>query len=144
MLLKKYRNHTNALPSVFANELNGFFNDDFFGHNQLVTQPSVNIREQEEEYHIELAAPGMEKPDFNVDVDHDLLTISVEKEQENTEEHEGYTRREFNYGSFKRSFNLPDTVDAEKIKATYNNGILQVVLPKKAEVKKAKRTIKIS
>lgn len=98
------------------------------------SSPAVNVEETDKEYRIEVAAPGLEKDDMKVSVEDGVLTISSEKEAENEEKKENYIRREFGYTSFRRSFTLPDEVNAEKISAKHKNGVLQVVLPK-AEVK---------
>ncbi|CAN5424060.1 Hsp20/alpha crystallin family protein [soil metagenome] len=137
------RNNEPHLPSAFINGLPGFFNDDTFQKELSSTRPAVNIKETEDGYSLELAAPGFEKGDFKIDLDHDLLIVSVEKEKKSENEKEGYTRREFNYASFKRSFTLPNTVDREKIDGVYTNGILNVTLPKKEQEKKLKREISI-
>ncbi len=108
--------------------------------------PRVNILETGDDFRVEMAAPGMKKDDFHVELDNDMLTIHSELPENNSEnESVNYTRREFSYGSFKRSFYLPNTVEAEKIKAKYNDGILSLLIPKKEEAKKRPtRTIAIS
>lgn len=142
--LKWIRNNEPLLSNAFVNGFPGIFNDDVFRKELLSTRPAVNIKENETGYSLELAAPGFEKEDFKIDLDHDLLSISVEKENKTEEEKDGYTRREFNYSSFKRSFTLPESVDREKIQASYTNGILSVALPKKEQELKLKRAISIS
>ena len=122
---------------------NNFFKDDF-ATNPTASQPKVNIHEDEKGYSLELAAPGFAKEDFKIDLEKDVLTISVEKKTEQTEDKKGYTRREFHYGSFKRSFILPEVVDADAIKGAYENGILTVALPKKAEVVIPKKEIAVA
>jgi HSP20 family protein len=100
------------------------------------TIPSVNIKENDDEFEVELAAPGLVKSDFNIELNKDLMTISSEKKTENeTNEGKQFARREFSYQSFSRSFYLPNSADAEKIKARYENGILKVSIPKKEEAK---------
>lgn len=141
--LKWMRNEP-VFPNVFNNNLPSFFNDDLFRKEYLSTRPAVNIKENETSFGLELAAPGFVKEDFKIDLDHDILTISVEKEQNEEETKEGFTRREFNYASFKRSFTLPESVDSEKITAGYTNGILSVTLPKKEQEQQLKRVITIS
>ena len=107
--------------------------------------PSVNITEDEKNYKFDLAAPGLEKKDFKVETDHQTLTISSEKENEHKEENENYRRREFSYSSFRRSFDLPENSNPEKIDATYENGILKLKLPKKEiTIMNPKKEIKIS
>ena len=113
--------------------------------NTGITLPAVNIKENAEEYVLELAIPGMKKSDFNLDVDNKVLSISCELETEDESSNEGYTRREFGYSSFKRTFTLPDTVESDKVKATYKDGILNVILPKREEAKqKPPKRIEIS
>jgi HSP20 family protein len=117
-----------------------FFNDDLSLKDQAGFVPSVNVTENEHSYSIEASAPGFEKKDFNVRVEDGVLTISAEHRAEQKTEEEKFVRKEFNYGSFSRSFNLADLVDEEKIDARYENGILKVKLPKneKAKAKRAK------
>jgi HSP20 family protein len=100
------------------------------------TLPSVNIKESPDEFEVELAAPGFVKADFNIELNHDMLTISSEKQVENeTKDGQQFARREFSYQSFSRSFTLPNTADSDKIRAKYDNGILRVSIPKKEEAK---------
>ena len=124
-----------------------FFNEDygtkldFYGGTNM---PAVNIKDTDSEIIIELAAPGMKKSDFNIDLNDSILTISAEEKTEKEEKEDNYTRKEFGYRSFKRAFNLPETVDFEKINARYEDGILFLNLPKLEEIKKPVRSIKIS
>ncbi len=106
--------------------------------------PAVNIKEENDKFVLEMAAPGMNKDDFKVNLDNYQLTISSEQKKEKKEKEDNYTRREFVYSSFSRSFTLPKTIDVEKIKADYKNGILSLTLPKKEEEAKLTRQIKIS
>ena len=131
--------------------LPGFFFDDFFGRDWYqdersgATMPAVNIHEDGDAYHVDLAAPGMNKKDFEVALEDQKLTISCEKEENMEKKDKGYTKREFNYTSFERSFMLPKSVVVDKVEAEYTNGILHVVIPKKDEAKlKAARRIEIS
>ncbi len=105
--------------------------------------PAVNIKDKENEYLIEIAAPGMKKDDINVDVDEGRLTISSQKEENKTEENDNYKRREYNYSSFSRSFTLPENVKSEDIKAKYEDGILRLTVPKRQEQERPKKKIKI-
>ena len=138
---------SNQVPSVFDR----FFEPDLFdwsNHNFSLTNttlPSVNIKENADAFTVEVAAPGLEKGDFKLELNHDLLTISSEKKTEKeTKEGERFSKREFSYQSFSRSFTLPHTADGEKIEAGYENGILKVTIPKKEESKpKPARTIEI-
>ncbi|MGI9542674.1 MAG: Hsp20/alpha crystallin family protein [Cyclobacteriaceae bacterium] len=134
------------MPSLFS----GFFDDDRWnnfglGERLMSNVPAANVIEHDDEFLIELAAPGMEKKDFHVNIENGQLLISSEKEETKKEEEENYTRREFSYRSFNRTFQLPDTVNADKIKATYKDGVLQLMLPKKPEaVKTPKKEIAIN
>ncbi len=138
---------TNQYPSFFDR----FLNNEMFDwssrnySNTNTTLPSVNIKESDDDFEVEVAAPGLTKNDFRVELNHDLLTVSSEKEVQNeTKEGQQFTQREFSYQSFSRSFTLPHTVDGEKISASYENGILKVLIPKKEEAKpKPARTIEI-
>ena len=117
---------------------------DFLGVN--MTMPSVNIKETADAYLVEMAAPGMKKSDFDIELDNNILTIRSEREvKDEVNEEERYVRREFNFRSFQRSFNLnKKIVDDSKINAKYNDGILSIILPKKEEAKqKPARQIKI-
>ena len=143
------RNHT--FPT-FAKVVNDFFNDDFVNNldSQLSvwngSMPAVNVKESADGFHVELAVPGYAKEDIEIKVENDVLTIASEKETETTEkEGERFTRREFKYGSFKRTFTLPETADATKIAASFENGVLNIEIPKKEEAKPLPaRTIEIS
>jgi HSP20 family protein len=135
--------------TAFPGMVDEFFGKDFlsniFDTQTGISMPSVNIIEGKEDFKIEVAAPGLEKKDFKIDLNNSVLTISSEKELKNEQTEDKYMRREFSYSTFQRSFALPNTVDAEKINASYKEGILSVLIPKKEEAKeKPARTIKIS
>jgi HSP20 family protein len=97
--------------------------------------PSVNIIEGKEDFRIEVAAPGLEKGDFKINLDNNVLTISSEKQDNREEKEERYMRREFSYTSFRRSFSLPQSVEGDKIAAAHNNGVLTISIPKREEAK---------
>jgi len=132
---------TKRNDGLFPNLLNTFYDDDWFKMPDTfkmgTSAPAVNILDHDEHFEVDLAVPGMRKEDFTIDLEKNILTISAENKFENEEkdEKENYTRREFNYSAFKRSFTLPDTVEGEKISATYNNGVLSITVPKKEEAK---------
>jgi HSP20 family protein len=135
--------------TVWPGLVDELFNNDlfpkFFDPETRHTLPAVNITESKEDYRIEVAAPGLNKDDFKINLENNLLTVSSEKEEKSEEKEERIMRREFSYCSFSRSFTLPQTVNSEKIKATHKDGILQVIIPKKEEAKeKPLREIKIS
>ena len=123
------------------------FDDDFFSSlpTRTSSMPAVNIRENEKNYLLELAIPGMEKKDLKIDINEDVLTISAENKNENEEQKDGYKRKEFSYSSFCRSFYIPENADKEKIAANYKEGVLYVELPKQEEEKtKISRQVQIS
>jgi len=129
---------SNQMPSLFDR----FFENDMFDwsnrnySNTNTTLPAVNIKEDEDGFEVEMSAPGLDKKDFKIELNNSVLSISSEKKAENeTKEGQQFTRREFSYQSFSRSFTLPETAEGEKIKAKYENGILSVSIPKKEEAK---------
>jgi len=133
----------NALMPGFNDVFDTFFNDAFM-HDRMVTRvPAANIGETADEYHIELAAPGLKKNDFKINVDDHVLNISVEQSHENTENNKKYNKREFSYTSFVRSFTLPDTADDSRIEAAYNDGLLSICVAKREEAKSVSRQIAI-
>ena len=119
--------------------------DQFFGNDYdwsfrnfsktNTTLPAVNIKEEEDLFLVEVASPGLQKEDFNIEVKDNKLTISSEKKEENVEEKDKYSKKEFSYQSFVRSFTLPRTVNSDAITAKYENGILLIHIPKKDEAK---------
>jgi HSP20 family protein len=120
------------------------FNGDFPSFDLASRVPSVNVDENEKEFTIEMAAPGLEKKDFKLEVDNGYLTISSEKEEEKKEEKKNYLRREYSYNSFCRSFALPENSISDKINAKYDNGILHVSIPKeKMTITKPAKEIKV-
>ena len=135
----------NSLPSLVEE----FFNHELpYSWNRnwaSVSTPAVNIAESNNEYKIEVAAPGLVKDDFKINIENEVLTVSVNKETKNEEGDEKYTRKEFGYTSFCRSFNLPESVDSNTISATHKDGILTIHVPKKEEAKvKPAREVAIS
>lgn len=134
MTLAKFNQLPSLFDQFFENDLFDWSNKNFSSTN--TTLPSVNVKEGNDVFEVEMAAPGLEKKDFNIELNGDLLTIFSEKKIENeTKEDEKYTKKEFSYQSFSRSFALPSITDNEKISAKYENGILKVFIPKKEEAK---------
>ena len=133
-------------PAGIADMFQNFFDSDFnefFGRR--FSDPAANIIENPESFQLDLAAPGMKKEDFKINLENNILTISSEVEEEKLEEGKNYTRKEFSYGSFTRSFTLPKIIDLDKIKADYEDGILRMLLPKKEEAKlEIRKEIKIT
>lgn len=139
MRIVKYNNN-NVFPSL----INEFFNDDFGMNflNRSHSVPSVNSLENNDSFEIDLAVPGMKKEDFNIELNDKVLVIS--SETSNTMENDKMRLNEFNFSSFQRSFRIPDSVDHDKIKANYKNGILKIKLPKRKEsISKPNRVINI-
>lgn len=144
------KSNGNFFPSLMEN----FFSDRFydlapfmngFGLDQPFRVPEVNIVENTKDYQIELAAPGMDRKDFKIEIQNGVLNISAEKEEEKKEEGKNFRRREFSYNAFSRSFALPENLLDEKIDAKYENGILKLVLPKKeAKADKPAKQIKVA
>jgi len=140
---------SNRLPSMgtFDRLFNDFFDQrlsNFFGDEGVSSTPSVNIVEEDKAYRLEVAAPGMDKGDFDINVDDNSLTISAErKHEEKQKDGDRVVRREFQYSRFQRTFQLPEEVDAEHIEAKYDNGVLHISLPKQEDAVKPKRTIEI-
>jgi len=132
----------NDVP-VFSRIFNDFFDKEFFDWSnnnyspENATLPAVNIKETDTDFRVEIAVPGMDKKDFKIDLKDNVLTISSEKEVENTDNNDVYTRREYSYQSFTRMFTLPhNIVDSDKINAEYIKGELLITIPKKEEAKK--------
>ena len=148
MTLVKFSNgnKSQALSPLFNDVFESFFNTDSFVSDRLITRvPAVNIAETENEFHIELAVPGMKKDDFKINLDKNILSISAETKSENeeTSQDKRYNRREYSYNSFVRTFTLPDTADYNNISAEYVDGILKVAVAKKEEAKMQSREISI-
>jgi len=147
MTLIKWKNNlTNpATQNTFSDFFNDFFNDSLMSRDYFKSVPAVNISERANDYFIEMAAPGFAKEDFKLNVDNEVLTISAEKKNEKKDENSRFTRKEFQYSSFSRTFTMPEHVEADKIGAEYKDGVLALTLPKKEEAKvKPVREIKIS
>ena len=146
-LIKKNRNSLDAIPALFddflGRELFNWANTNYSSTHTTI--PMVNIKESTENFEVEVAAPGMDKKDFKIQLDNNVLTIASQKENEEQTHQDGYNRREFSYQSFQRSFMLPkDVVDQEGIRASYDNGLLHLSIPKKEEAKdKGPRLIEV-
>ena len=124
----------------FFRPWNEWFGESGLSSSRTFTIPPVNITEVNGSYHISLAVPGMKKEDFSIAVDANMLTISCEKSEEKSENENTYTRKEYNYTSFSRSFTIPEEVNKSGIEAVYQNGELTLNLPKKEETKKPAAT----
>ncbi|MGV8914523.1 MAG: Hsp20/alpha crystallin family protein [Kaistella sp.] len=133
----------NFFDDFFTKELFDFNNAGFAQSG--ITQPSVNVKDMDEGFEIQVAAPGMKKEDFTVNLERNVLTISSEKQSQNEEKDEdgNFSRREFNYSSFRRSFTLPEAVEHENIEAAYEDGLLKISVPKKEKSTQMLKTIEV-
>ncbi|HRG59406.1 MAG TPA: Hsp20/alpha crystallin family protein [Bacteroidia bacterium] len=141
MTLIKFQNpktkrffETDAMFPGFGNAFENFLKMDY---NYGESTPSVNVTENENEYHLEYLVPGFKKEEIKVALEQNVLTVKAERKTEQIDEQKRYTRKEFSFSSFKRSFTLPENIDIEKMSARHEHGILNIVLPKKVEEKKA-------
>jgi HSP20 family protein len=136
-----------SLPSLVNDGfLSGLLDDRFFDSDwmkRMENVPAVNVVETEKEFEVEMAAPGLDKKDFNITVENGILSITCEKETENQEDKKNYMRKEYNYTGFSRSFTLPENIKTEKVDARYENGILKLVLPKAVEAKVKPKAIEV-
>jgi len=141
MKIRNYKRPTSPrlLDDFWGSSLSNFFDAPFFGESQ----PSLNVKETDEAYTLELAVPGMPKDAFDINVDNGLLRLKAEHKHEDNQEDDNYVRREFSYQSFERSFQLPDDVDSEAIHASYTDGVLHIELPRVAEKAKPHKVIEI-
>ena len=141
------RTENNWVDHLFQDNLNRFFNDDFWSFGKINQQANVpvNLRETDQNYEMSLIAPGLCKEDFKLNVTNDLLTVCYEQKEEHNEEkaEEGWLRKEYKMQTFSRSFRLDDSVDVNKITASYDNGVLHLSLPKKENARRISKTIDI-
>ena len=135
--------NTDAVNPFVNTVFDNLFNDNFISDRLVSRVPAVNISETEKSFKIEMAAPGLDKSDFKINVDKNLITISAEKKEESVSEEKLYSKKEFNYSSFSRSFTLPETVDYSNIEAAYEGGILILTVGKKEDAIIAKRLIEV-
>jgi len=148
MLPSVLSRRNSTVPRNFVDE---FFSDNFLPkfldwnwNFENTSTPAVNVEETEKEFLIDVAAPGLDKQDFKVNIDDNVLTISSKKEVKNEENRDGYLRREFNYSTFSRAFTLPENTESSKIKASHKNGVLTISIPKSEAKAKQVSEIKIS
>ena len=135
--------HVKSNYRIANNIFDELFNNVPANWNKALNVPPVNIHENEEGYHLELQAPGLQKEDFKINVEKGLLTVSYQKPDKSEQSNYKTHRREFSVSSFKRSFSLDEKVNADDIKAKYDAGVLQIFLPKKEEVKVSPKQIEI-
>ncbi len=142
-LVKFKRDNGNALMPGVNDIFESIFNDTFFSDRMVTRVPAVNVSETEGNYHIELAAPGLKKDDFKLSLDQNVLNISVEQTTDQHDSGKNYSKREFSYNSFVRSFTLPESADENIIDASYSDGILRIDIAKREEAKAVRRQITI-
>jgi len=144
MTLVKFNDkRNNSLMPGVNDVFESIFNDSFFTDRMTARVPAVNISETENNYHVELAAPGLKKDDFKLNLERNNLTISVEQKAEQEEKQKNYTKREYSYSSFVRSFVLPEGADHGNIEASYVDGVLKIDIAKREEAKPVRRQIEI-
>ncbi len=144
MTLVKFNNgQKSAVNPWFSDVFDSLINDSVLNDRFVTKTPAVNIAETENEFHIELAVPGLKKEDFKISLDKNVLSVSAEKKAENAEEGKKYSKREYTYNSFVRSFTLPESADQSKIAAEYTDGILKLSVTKKEEAKFQTREIAV-
>jgi len=146
MTLVKFNPAKNAssVNPWFTDVFESVFNDSHLTDRLVSRVPAVNISESDANFQIELAVPGLNKEDFKISVDKNILNISAEKKNENNQDGKKFSKREFSYTSFTRSFTLPDTIDHSKIDAAYVDGILKLTVAKKEEAKVQSREIAVN
>ena len=144
MTLVKFNNKANnSLMPGFNDVFDSIFNDTFFSDRMVTRVPAVNISESENNYHVELAAPGLKKEDFELNLERNVLNISVEQTASHEDNQKNYSKREYSYSSFVRSFTLPESADDSQINANYTDGVLRIDIAKREEAKAVRRQIEI-
>ncbi|WP_121244375.1 Hsp20/alpha crystallin family protein [Mucilaginibacter phyllosphaerae] len=144
MTLVKFNNGLKNNANPFFNDVfDSLLNDSYIGDKLVSRIPAVNIAENENQFNIELAIPGLKKEDLKINLDKNILTVSAEKKAEANTETKKYSKREYSYNSFVRSFTLPDSVDHSKIEADYTDGILNLTVAKREEAKFQTREIAV-
>mgnify|MGYP004525120275 CR=1 FL=1 len=144
MTLVNFNNRTRNSAPYFNNVFDSLFSDALSKNYSISKMPAVNISENAEAYVIEVAAPGLNKADFQLNVKKDTLSLWVEKKAAEDQVEKDFSRREFDYSSFARSFRLPESVDADKISAEYISGVLYITVAKKDESSNAPKTITVA
>jgi HSP20 family protein len=142
-LVKFGKEQKNNLVNPFFNDVYSLLNDSYLNEKVAARVPAVNIAETENEFEVELAVPGLNKEDFKINLEKNVLSVSAEKKTETTDENKKFTKREYSYNSFSRSFTLPESADQSKIEADYTAGILKLTIAKKEEAKIQAREIAV-
>jgi HSP20 family protein len=142
-LVKFGKEQKNNLVNPFFNDVYSLLNDSFLSERPAARVPAVNIAETENEFEVELAVPGLNKEDFKINLEKNVLSVSAEKKTKTTDENKKFTKREYSYNSFSRSFTLPESADHTKIEADYTAGVLKLTIAKKEEAKIQSREIAV-
>jgi HSP20 family protein len=143
MTLVKFNTKPKNLVNPFFNDVYSLLNDSFLNEKTATRIPSVNITETDAQFEVELAVPGLSKEDFKISLEKDVLSVSAEKKTETVDENKKFTKREYNFNSFLRSFTLPESADHSKIDADYTAGILKLTIAKREEAKSQPREIAV-
>ncbi|MDB5030849.1 Hsp20/alpha crystallin family protein [Mucilaginibacter sp.] len=142
-LVKFGKDQKNSLVNPFFNDVYSLLNDSFLNEKLATRTPAVNIAESDNQFEVELAVPGLSKEDFKINLDKNVLSVSAEKKTETVDENKKFTKREYSFNSFSRSFTLPESADHSKIEADYTAGILKLTIAKKEEAKFQSREIAV-
>ncbi|MDB5114791.1 MAG: hspA [Mucilaginibacter sp.] len=141
--MKFGKEQKNSLVNPFFNDVYSLLNDSFLNEKLATRTPAVNIAENDNQFEIELAVPGLSKEDFKINLEKNVLSVSADKKTETVDENKKFTKREYSFNSFSRSFTLPESADQSKIEADYSAGILKLTIAKKEEAKFQSREIAI-
>jgi len=142
-LVKFGKEAKNGFVNPFFNDVYSILNDSFVNERAAYRTPAVNIAETDAQFEVELAVPGLSKEDIKINLDKNVLSVSADKKTETADENKKFTKREYSYSSFSRSFTLPESADQSKIEADYVNGILKLTIAKKEEAKFQTREISV-
>lgn len=143
MTLVKFGKERNGVVNPFFNDVYNILNDSFLNEKAAYRTPAVNIAETENAFEVQLAVPGLKKEDLKINLDKNVINVSADKKVETTDESKKFTKREYSYSSFSRSFTLPQSADSSKIDADYTDGILTLTIAKKEEAKFQSREIAV-
>jgi len=142
-LVKFGKEAKNGFVNPFFNDVYSILNDSFVNERAALRSPAANIAETDAQFEIDLAIPGLSKEDIKINLDKNVLSVSADKKTETVDENKKFTKREYSYSSFSRSFTLPESADQSKIEADYVNGILKLTIAKKEEAKFQTREISV-
>ena len=142
-LVKFGKEQKNGIVNPFFNDVYSLLNDSYLSGKTATRTPAVNISESDNGFEVELAVPGLSKEDIKINLDKNVLSVSADKKTETVDENKKFTKREYSFNSFSRSFNLPESADQSKIEADYTAGILKLTIAKKEEAKFQSREIAV-